>query len=174
MNEAPRALARGFPKRNTQTARSIRSLKAAVLRPRMYKRGSVLIIALWILTILVIFAVTIGHRASLNLKLARFQRDSLKANFLTQSDINKAIAVLENDGNEFDALNEEWSAGKDASGLDILKNVTITDEERLLNINGTNETDKNRLFALLNLLNVQDALEIAILITDWQNPESAI
>ena len=36
-NEAPRAKARGFSERNTERPRSIRTLKGAVLWPRMYK-----------------------------------------------------------------------------------------------------------------------------------------
>ncbi len=37
-NEAPRAKARGFLERNTERLLSIRALKGAVLRPRMYKK----------------------------------------------------------------------------------------------------------------------------------------
>jgi len=41
INEALRAKARGFSKRNTERLRSIRTLKGAVLWPRMYKLKSV-------------------------------------------------------------------------------------------------------------------------------------
>lgn len=135
----------------------------------MNRKGSILIISLWILTLLVIFAVTIGHRSSLNLKLAKIQRDTLRADFSAQSGIQKAIAVLNKKSNNFNTLDEQWSTGKDPiSGLVVLDNVDIKDEERYININGVTDFDKNRLEALLNALKIQDAADLAQFITDWK------
>lgn len=63
----------------------------------MNKRASVLMISLWILSILVILAVSLGHRAVISLKLARNQRDGLKAYLYAKSGIYKAVVVLKED-----------------------------------------------------------------------------
>ncbi|MBI5144843.1 MAG: hypothetical protein HZA27_01505, partial [Candidatus Omnitrophica bacterium] len=51
----------------------------------MVKKGSVLIISLWILAILVVFAVSLAQRAAASLRLARYQRDGLKAYLLAKA-----------------------------------------------------------------------------------------
>jgi hypothetical protein len=52
--------------------------------------------------------VSIGHRVSMGLKLAEYQRDALKALFLAKAGINRAINAVDSDKNGFDALNEPW------------------------------------------------------------------
>lgn len=61
------------------------------------KKASVLMISLWILSILVILAISLGHRAVISLKLARNQRDGLKAYLYAKSGIYKAVSVLKED-----------------------------------------------------------------------------
>lgn len=61
------------------------------------KKASVLMISLWILSILVILAISLGHRAAISLKLARNQRDGLKAYLYAKSGIYKAIVLLKED-----------------------------------------------------------------------------
>lgn len=93
------------------------------------KRASVLMISLWILSILVILAVSLGHRAVISLKLARNQRDGLKARLYAESGIYNAIGVLKNDvSKDYDSLDETWSTGKDDKDKLILDNVQIRDD----------------------------------------------
>ena len=95
----------------------------------MNKKGSILMITLWILALLVIFTLSLGQRSLINLKLMRYQRDSLKAYYLAKSGINKAIDVLGKDENkDYDSLDESWSTGKDAQDNPILENVKIKDD----------------------------------------------
>jgi type II secretory pathway component PulK len=63
----------------------------------MSKKGSVLIISLWIAAILVLFTFGLAHRASLNLKIARNQKNRLKAYNLAKAGINKAIMLAQED-----------------------------------------------------------------------------
>ena len=64
----------------------------------MNKKASILMINLWILALLVIFAIGLGHRASINLRLLRYQRDALKASLFANAGINKAVMLLVSPG----------------------------------------------------------------------------
>lgn len=92
----------------------------------MPQKGSILMISLWIVAILAVFAIGLGHRALINLKVARYQRDRLKATCLAKAGINKAVAELKKDSNEYDSLSETWSTGLDPlTNQPIFENVEI-------------------------------------------------
>jgi type II secretory pathway component PulK len=97
----------------------------------MDKRGSVLMISMWILAILVIFSLGLGQRALISLRLARYQKDSLKAEYLAKAGIYRAIEELEKDQENdaknppgYDSLDEIWSSGRDIQGKPILEDET--------------------------------------------------
>ncbi len=125
-------------------------------------------ISLWILSLLVIFAVGIGHRASINLKLARYQKESLKAELLANNGIKKAVLLLNEDENNEETKNydtpgkcgitlkdketlesiftQEWDNGSanfkvgyNDSGANFI--YGLRDEERYININGFSSAD---------------------------------
>ncbi len=73
------------------------------------KRASVLMVSLWVLLILTMLAVSVGHRVSMALKLAQYQRDGVNAAFLAKAGINRAISVIDSDQDNYDALNEPWA-----------------------------------------------------------------
>lgn len=142
----------------------------------MNKKGSVLMITLWILAILVIFALGLGHRATINLRLVKYQRDRLKATYLAKAGINRAIVELETDKNTYDSLNETWSTGSDSTGKSLFENVEIeeglgetftvkylydkdknvylcmADEERKININGIEPLGQKLLKEIFNFV----------------------
>jgi len=147
-------------------------------------------ISLWILAILVVFAVGLGHRASINLRLARYQRDRLKAYFLAKAGIQKAIVQLENDKNGYDNLDETWSTGIDSvTKKPLFENAEInegsgetftirylydkekgiylcmSDEERKININFLDKKQLKQLFILRGL--DADAESLAKTIFEW-------
>lgn len=142
-------------------------------------------ISLWILVILVIFAVSLGYRASINLKLARYQRDRLKAYYTAKAGINKAITTLREDANnsetkDYDSLDETWSTGKNkdknifenieiTEGSDEEFTVHVTDEERNININSLNTQLLQQLFIFKGL--EVDASGLTETITEWINAE---
>lgn len=154
-------------------------------------------ISLWILAILVVFAIGLGHRASINLKLARYQRDRLKAYYLAKAGICKAIVELEKDQNGYDTLGETWSTGRDLTGKTLFENVEIeagsgetftvkylydkdkkiylcmADEERKININSASP---ELLVTLLEECNLEEtqAQEIANLIRVWRGDEDPL
>jgi len=75
----------------------------------MQKKGSILLVSSWILSLLVIFALSLGFRAQIALKLSGYQKDSLKGYFLLNAGINRAVYELKKDTNAYDALSESWS-----------------------------------------------------------------
>ncbi|MFH0790860.1 MAG: hypothetical protein V2A64_04430 [Candidatus Omnitrophota bacterium] len=132
------------------------------------KTGSILMISLWVLSLLVIFAIGIGHRASINLKLARYQRERVKAELLANNGIKKAVLLLNEDGNNeetknYDTLDkcgvilkdeqtlesiftQEWDNGSanfkvGYNNPDTSFIYGLRDEERYLNINGFSSAD---------------------------------
>ncbi len=68
-----------------------------------------MLISSWVLSLLVIFALSLGFRAQIALKLSGYQRDSLKGYFLVNAGINRALYELNKDTNGYDALSESWS-----------------------------------------------------------------
>gem|GEM_PF-7114790 len=60
-------------------------------------KGVILLVTLWVLAILSLLAIGIGFRRSIELKLAGYQIDSLKAYEIAKAGIVKAVAALERD-----------------------------------------------------------------------------
>lgn len=79
----------------------------------MDKKSQALIIILWILVILTVLAVSVGHRVALALRLSRYQREGLRAYYLAKSAVNLAIEKLLADNNSFDYLQEDWADNED-------------------------------------------------------------
>jgi len=89
----------------------------------MNKKSQVLIISLWILAILTVLAVGIGHRVAMSLRMSRYQKDSLKAFYLAKAGVNLAIAEIEKDTTAaYDSPDEKW-----ANNEELFRNITLTD-----------------------------------------------
>lgn len=161
----------------------------------MKKNGSVLIISLWILAILVIFALGLGHRASINLRLANYQKNGLKAYYLAKAGINRAIIELDNDQTpNYDYLEDNW-----ANNEAVFKSIAfgdsneeyarvgylltdetsgkqdfiygLIDEERKININKIDEQGQRQLHELLLYakLNNEEAQDLKNIAVEWIN-----
>jgi len=140
------------------------------------KKGSVLMISLWILAILVVFALGMGQRAMMNLRIAKYQKDKLRSSCLSRAGILRAIAETKKDTNAWGGLYETWSTGKDSNNTPIYENIAlnqgspdtfsviVTDEERRININSAS---KQLLVELLTSRNIENPDKIADLIRDW-------
>ncbi len=145
----------------------------------MDKKGSVLMISLWILAILVVFALGLGHRGVINLRLAGYQKGRLKATCLAKAGINRAIRELLKDNSDYDTLSESWSTGRDENNNNIFEDIEIaegsgekfsvrvTDEDAKININNADAGSRQLLVALLTDRNIEDADNLANTIIDW-------
>jgi type II secretory pathway component PulK len=154
----------------------------------MPKKGSVLMVSLWVSLILAVFAVSLGHRASIGLRLARYQRDSLSAYFLAKAALNKALKeILKNHDQNYDTgwLNnekefkdilkdEEKKAYAEVSYKTASHQETffgIRDEESKINITGLGKEELARLFNLKGGLSPEDAGAFAGIFKEWLSPE---
>ncbi len=91
---------------------------------------------MWVLAILVMLAIGIGFRLSLELKMSKFSINKQKAIYLARGGVNQWLAVLKADTNDYDSLNEIWSNGIDAlHETSIFKDVSLMDESN--NVIGT-------------------------------------
>jgi type II secretory pathway component PulK len=89
----------------------------------MRNKSQVVIISLWILVILALLAVGIGHRVSLGLRLFRYQKDGLKAACLAKAGVNRVIELLEKDTDGYDAPDAAWADNREA-----LEKISLEEE----------------------------------------------
>jgi general secretion pathway protein K len=169
------------------------------LPPPQAKQASVLIVTLWVLSLLTVFAVSLGFTARAQLHYARHFRDRQRAYYLARAGIEKAIAALEGDEIEgYDALNQDW-----ANNEGFFKEFSIGDgfvtvsyfldeggsgegrEDRVILYGAMDESGKidiNHVSAeiLTNLLervggvSVNQARDIAWAIVDWRDEDSIV
>jgi general secretion pathway protein K len=76
---------------------------------RKGKGGTILLVTLWLLAILSLLAIGIGFRTSIDLKLAGYQIDSLKAYEIAKAGIAKAMKELQKD--ESPDVDTIWECG---------------------------------------------------------------
>jgi len=165
----------------------------------MKNKGSILIIALWILSILVLFAVSFGHRMSMEIKIAGYHSDRLKAFNLAKAGLRRAAwekqrEIKENISDQVDVFSEPWGNNEDALKDISLGEGTFTvkyeyfkgteerkpsilyglsDETAKININ---EADFDTLaeFFKIEDTSESDAKEIAASIIDWRDEDAEI
>lgn len=157
----------------------------------MNKKGSVLMITLWIVALLVIFVLGLGHRGAINLRLARYQRDRLRANFLAKAGVNKVIDLIKQDAQ--DPLTKDYDS-QDSCGVNLQNKAPEevfkeeiaeaggsfkagyttaggfvygpSDEERRININSTDIQLLTKLFSA-KINDAQEAAGLANAVKDW-------
>lgn len=92
----------------------------------MKKKGAVLIIALWILSMLVLLAISIGRRTSIELRLLKYHLSRSQAFHLARAAIERIYAEKSTDKNEnYDTLNEDWSNKLKADGEPLFKDFPL-------------------------------------------------
>ena len=150
------------------------------------KKAQALIISLWVLVILTVLTVSVGHRVSMALHLSSYQKDKLKALYLAKAGVNCVIAELERDLNSYDGLTENWVDNEEIfgkimftdnqnefavvsyvlkeDGRDEIK-FGVVDEEKKININTAN---KELLISLLEGYEVNGAADLANNILIWR------
>lgn len=144
------------------------------------RSGVALIITLWITAILSVIALSTSYFSRMDLKMADFQTENLKAYALAQGGIELAIAKLLIDSRnfpEYDSYNEDWVI--DNNDLEVLGiepgslQVDIIDESSKINLN---MDDLYILFSFLQFLpQWNEYEEINILLDslkDWRDEDS--
>jgi ArsR family metal-binding transcriptional regulator len=162
------------------------------------KKGSILLISSWVLLILVVLAIGLGHRSSIALRLCAYQRDILKTSFLAKAGINQAILQLKEDATVspfYNSFKSTWSTGvdpliskplfenveiKEGSGekftvrypYDDKSYLCMMDEERKININKAIIDPLGQLILtrLFDFAGVTDADALKNLVIKWIDP----
>jgi type II secretory pathway component PulK len=107
----------------------------------MNRQGSILIFTLWVLLILAILSVVLSHRASTDVKLAKYEADNIKATYLARAGVMKMLVELAKDTNSYDSLNEDWNRTEHNPKKLILRDNAVlygaSDESARLNLNSS-------------------------------------
>ncbi len=92
----------------------------------MKKKGAVLIIALWILSMLVLLAISIGRRTSIELRLLKYHLSRSQAFHLARAAIERIYAEKNMDkAGDYDTLNEDWSNKLNANGEPLFNDFPL-------------------------------------------------
>ena len=89
-------------------------------------RGSVLVICVWIVTILVLLAISIGRRASFESRILRYHLSRAQAYYLARSALERVYLEKAADKSvDYDYLREDWSNKLKADGSPEFKDFPL-------------------------------------------------
>lgn len=133
---------------------------------RSHSGGAILIVTIWVLAALSIFALGVSKRASSGIKIAGRIYDDLRVRYLAKASARKIALEFQKDPTpNYDSLYEYSLAGNTIDfGDNLSADYTIADEERLLNLNIATKEMLERIGFL------PDTASSAI---DWRDPDSA-
>ncbi len=155
--------------------------------------GSILVMALWSLSVLTLFALTLGTIARQKITLVARIDDRDKLHFITESGVNMALVLLKeeiaasgalysaaskifrhNNPGQFKgiSLNGGWCDVSydqlDERISDPQKRYGVVDEERKININTANQETLRNLIRQVAGLSEEEATKLAVAIIDWR------
>lgn len=159
------------------------------------KRASILIITLWTLSLLTIFAINLGFGARTQLHYAGHLQNRLKMYYLSRAGIERAIIELVNDETQdYDALNEPWSNKEEyfkeipfGSGFitvsyyleskreedqdEKIRLYGVMDESSRIDINTAPTKILATLLERIGEVGTEEAMDIAGAIVDWRDKD---
>lgn len=160
------------------------------------RRGAILITTTWILAILTLFAVGIGFRVGIEIKLTGYNLDRLKALHIAKAGVRAAITekwreYVEGVSLSADAYSEPWANNpelfKDARAGDGVFTLSyntgerdradkeiilygLEDESAKININSRNSSESIRNLLMSSGLELEEAQAIVTGIEGWGGP----
>ncbi len=129
----------------------------------MNRRGSILIITLWILAILSLLAISFAHHTAVGIKLTEYHISSLKNLYICKAGIKRACYELNRD-KQYDSLNDSWSNNPKA-----FKNVGVGDGT--FTISYQIEKDRDEINTVYGMIDEQRKLNINKLVKDGVHDE---
>ncbi len=167
-----------------------------MVNPVKGKKASILIIALWSLFLLTVFAVQLGFGVRQKLTLAKRLEARAQLCSSAEAGVKKAIAFMLNETEKkCHALKEPWSNNQDYFKMIEIGDATVNicynsgaseqstagelrygiiDEERKININKADITTLSRVFIAAGVLDEEHAQELAASIVDWRDADSTL
>jgi general secretion pathway protein K len=153
------------------------------------QRSSILIIALWSVSLLTTLAVILGFEVRQQLVLVKRLEERDSSRLIAEAGIIKAAAFLRGASEEkFQALNQKWSNNPESFKDVVLGNgrfslsfepdsgqirFGLVDEESKVNINKASNRVMARLFNQLGLEELE-AQDLSDSIVDWRDADSAL
>ncbi|MBI5144294.1 MAG: general secretion pathway protein GspK [Candidatus Omnitrophica bacterium] len=171
------------------------SQKRSRSRLAINKRGSILIIALWSISLLSVFAVILGSQVRYEMTLVKRLDERTQLRFISEAGIKLAIAELKAEAeNTYHSMIDMWSnnpqAFKDVNlgegtfaicydyvydrskGSEL--KYGLVDEERKININKMDRTVLKRLFVSILNMDEDNAQNLAASIIDWRDGDEEL
>lgn len=155
--------------------------------------GSVLLVALWSLCLLTVFAIHLGYRVRQKIVLIERLNSRGSLHFIAEAGVKQAIAELKKkEPSGYDALNQAWSnnpnifkdvsigLGKFTVGYNYIEyrsgcqqtRYGLVDEERKLNLNKAGLNQILRLIMIVTGFDKTEAESLAAAIVDWRDGDS--
>lgn len=172
------------------------SVKLLRFPPEDNRKGSVLVLVLWSLCLLTVFAVNLSHGARQRIIMVGRLEQRNKLHFIADAGIRRSILELKKmeEGSAFTALKDYWSSnrgifrkirvsdeGKFTISYEYLNTETgkrqirygMVDEERKININHTKPKVIERLLKIVGL-DGMEAQNLSASIVDWRDNDSEL
>ena len=154
------------------------------------EQGSILLLVVWTVCLLSLFAASIASHASFALGLIERLSERLQAAYVAQGAAQYAAVGLEMDTTATDGFAEVWSdnpglfqqhplgTGRfsiraEASGADGVRRYGLSDEDRRINLNTAPQEVLQRLAQFAGGLRADEAEALAAAIEDWRDPDDA-
>jgi general secretion pathway protein K len=133
---------------------------------RVNSKGIALISVLWITTILGTILAVASYIIRLELRETNYFTNEIQLLNIASGGVEIAKSLLAKDKNNYDSLNEDWAKPITLKIDDITLSISITDEERKLNLNTAQKTALDKL-SILNQSN-----ELIDCLMDWIDEDS--
>jgi len=142
---------------------------------RRNDKGVILIVSLWILAILSLFAIGLGHKLSLEIKLLHNRLDGIKAYYVARAGVERAIAerekhLLAKEVIYADSFSQPWLASAAIFEKTQFGEGTcgLSDEQAKVNINTASVDTLKALLKEVSLSN-EAASGLAAGIAEWRS-----
>ena len=96
---------------------------------------NILIFVLLALVVLSLFSIAVSYNSAADIKLARYESDSIKSLYLAKAGIAKMAAELNRDKNNYTSLNEGWNREKEFRFWGGKVVYSASDESSRINLN---------------------------------------
>ncbi|MCQ9205510.1 MAG: general secretion pathway protein GspK [Omnitrophica bacterium] len=170
-------------------------LKQLVSRSAVNRRASILIIALWALSLLATFAIILGYNVRQRMSLVTKLNERARLRFITEAGIKKVVIELSKESDiGYSSLSDNWNDNtsafkdvnvgrgtfsisytyRDKNSEGLKTRYGLVDEERKININEASQITLKRLFRTSLNFNRVKAQELAAAIVDWRDADSAL
>lgn len=138
-----------------------------------YKKASILILTLWVLSFLSVFAIGLSRNVSSQLYFASHLQDRLRMHYLAYAGIERAIVELNADEDfKSDSLGEKWANSEEFKEMPLgagYISFYIKDEAGKININKAPLSILKSMLENAAGVKSDEAADIANAIIDWRD-----